>query len=469
EVGGAVDISGNTAATGIDLSALTSAGDSVDISGNTAATGIDLSALTSVDGDLTAADNGLCTEVTVGSLSELTGDLDVESCGDGTFTPGPVSPGGDTELDTEGYETVAGTTAAGSTTVETAHAEATMRAQIPGAAFVTPVAFEITRIAPTTLPPEEGTAPDGGMATIDPIAAYEFGFAVPTLNHDATLSFEILLDGLDDATRAAFLAALDAGTATLATRGDAPDATYQAFPLCGGSETPTADGCVQVELLDATGVATTGTPASVRFTGVVGHFSTWAVAIVDEPSPPPILTLPPIISPPPTITVPDDIVVDATSPAGAIVEFVATAHDDVDGTTPADCEPASGSMFPVGTRGLATVATTVTCGKTDSDGNVAVARSFSVTVRGAFDQLSDLRKLVRTAVTYRPMRLELVRRLDAVVSELQRDHRRRACVKLHGFIVKVRRAAAKDDPKIGEADAAALRAAARRIRSVLGC
>ncbi|MGH2805738.1 MAG: beta strand repeat-containing protein, partial [Actinomycetota bacterium] len=42
EVGGAVDISGNTAATGIDLSALTSAGDSVDISGNTAATGIDL-------------------------------------------------------------------------------------------------------------------------------------------------------------------------------------------------------------------------------------------------------------------------------------------------------------------------------------------------------------------------------------------------------------------------------------------
>ena len=59
------------------------------------------------------------------------------------------------------------------------------------------------------------------------------------------------------------------------TRGDAPGATYQAFPLCSGSQVPTAGGCVAVQKLDANGQPTTGTPAAVRFTGVTGHFSTW--------------------------------------------------------------------------------------------------------------------------------------------------------------------------------------------------
>lgn len=43
---------------------------------------------------------------------------------------------------------------------------------------------------------------------------------------------------------------------------------------------PTVDGCVLVETLDANGQPTTGTPAILRFSNVVGHFSTWAVAIV---------------------------------------------------------------------------------------------------------------------------------------------------------------------------------------------
>jgi len=66
----------------------------------------------------------------------------------------------------------------------------------------------------------------------------------------------------------------------MVTKGDAPGSAFQAFPLCTGGVEPTAGGCVRVETLDALGQPTGGTPARVRFSNVVGHFSTWAVAIV---------------------------------------------------------------------------------------------------------------------------------------------------------------------------------------------
>jgi hypothetical protein len=61
---------------------------------------------------------------------------------------------------------------------------------------------------------------------------------------------------------------------------------YHAFPICGPGQQPTVDGCVLVQLLDANGQPTTGTPAIVRFSNVVGHFSIWAVAIVTPQSAP---------------------------------------------------------------------------------------------------------------------------------------------------------------------------------------
>jgi len=109
---------------------------------------------------------------------------------------------------------------------------------------------------------------------------------VATLNQNATLSFDVFLSGLAPATANALLAALANGNATLATRGDAAGSQYQAFPICGTGQQPTAGGCVLVELLDANGQPTTGTPAIVRFSNVVGHFSTWAVAIVSPQSNP---------------------------------------------------------------------------------------------------------------------------------------------------------------------------------------
>jgi hypothetical protein len=50
-----------------------------------------------------------------------------------------------------------------------------------------------------------------------------------------------------------------------------------------------------------------------------------------------------------------------------VVTYLATADDDLDGPTPVDCAPASGSMFPLGQ-------TTVSCTATDSTGNWASAQ-----------------------------------------------------------------------------------------------
>jgi hypothetical protein len=273
QVSGDIDISGNTAAGTIDLNSLTNSSGDINIGGNTAAGTIDLNSLTTSSGDIDISGNGNTPTVTLGSLTDVAGDLTVETEGTGTFDPGPVSPDGDTSLTTEGYDAVTATTAAGDTSVQNERGEATMRTELPAGSYVTPVEFTLTRLNPMALPPEDG---------VDPLAAYQFDFAVPTLNQDATLTFEVQLAGLDQATRDAFLAALDAGTATLATRGDGPGESYQAFSLCGGSDAPSANGCVAVEKLDANGQPTTGTPAVVRFTGIAGHFSTWAVAVADS-------------------------------------------------------------------------------------------------------------------------------------------------------------------------------------------
>jgi RHS repeat-associated protein len=74
--------------------------------------------------------------------------------------------------------------------------------------------------------------------------------------------------------------------------------------------------------------------------------------------------------------VPSDITQQATDSSGAQVNYTAPkATDEVDGEVPVNCDPASGSTFPIGT-------TTVTCTVTDKAGNEATA-SFNVTVEEA--------------------------------------------------------------------------------------
>jgi len=82
---------------------------------------------------------------------------------------------------------------------------------------------------------------------------------------------------------------------------------------------------------------------------------------------------PPADRVPPVLAIPAGLTAEATSPAGAVVVFAASAVDDVSGAVPATCAPASGSQFPLG-------GTTVTCGAVDAAGNAA-SGSFVVSVR----------------------------------------------------------------------------------------
>jgi HYR domain len=85
---------------------------------------------------------------------------------------------------------------------------------------------------------------------------------------------------------------------------------------------------------------------------------------------------------PPAVTTPTELVIDAVSPSGAVVEFTPTVTDAVTRDIAAVCTPASGSTFAIGD-------TTVTCRATDSSGNTGEA-SFSVHVKGADEQLADV-------------------------------------------------------------------------------
>jgi hypothetical protein len=65
---------------------------------------------------------------------------------------------------------------------------------------------------------------------------------------------------------------------------------------------------------------------------------------------------------PPVVTV-DDQTVEATSPAGAVINYPASALDNVDGPLTPTCTPPPGTTFPLGSTG-------VTCTATDAAGNV---------------------------------------------------------------------------------------------------
>ena len=82
--------------------------------------------------------------------------------------------------------------------------------------------------------------------------------------------------------------------------------------------------------------------------------------------------------------------VNATSPAGAIVNYQLPTVTDTDATLAGaplptvSCTPGDGTTFPIGT-------TTVTCEVTDSDdANSPVHTTITVHVKGAAEQLSDL-------------------------------------------------------------------------------
>jgi HYR domain-containing protein len=76
---------------------------------------------------------------------------------------------------------------------------------------------------------------------------------------------------------------------------------------------------------------------------------------------------------PPALTLPSNLTVTALNASGAVVNFVTSANDLVDGSIAVICSPVSGSLFPIGMS-------SVSCSATDAHGNNA-SGIFTVSVQ----------------------------------------------------------------------------------------
>ena len=88
----------------------------------------------------------------------------------------------------------------------------------------------------------------------------------------------------------------------------------------------------------------------------------------------------------PVLTLPTPPTAEATSSAGAVVDFVATATDIADSAPVVVCNPVSGSIFPLGV-------TQMDCTATDASANQSPIGSFDVTVEDTTDPVLTLRSL----------------------------------------------------------------------------
>jgi hypothetical protein len=120
----------------------------------------------------------------------------------------------------------------------------------------------------------------------------------------------------------------------------------------------------------------------------------------------------------------------------------------------------SGATFPIGT-------TTVTCTVSDSDDtNSPVNQSFTVTVKGAAAQVSDLITLVNSFHLTKSLQTALDNKLQDVLTATNAGQTATACSQLTDFIGHVQSQSGKG---LTTSQANQLIAAAKQIQAVLGC
>ena len=163
----------------------------------------------------------------------------------------------------------------------------------------------------------------------------------------------------------------------------------------------------------------------------------------------------------PVLTLPASFAVDATSPAGAIVNYTVTASDNSGAAPTVSCIPPSGATFANGP-------TTVNCTATDAAGN-STPGSFTVTVNGPVAQLSNLISIVGNfnnpfGIT-NSLDTKLQNAIDAL-SAMKGGNASSACNSLGAFINE---AQAQSGKKLTAAQANLLIASANQIRAAQGC
>ncbi|MGD1020523.1 MAG: choice-of-anchor Q domain-containing protein [Verrucomicrobiia bacterium] len=131
---------------------------------------------------------------------------------------------------------------------------------------------------------------------------------------------------------------------------------------------------------------------------------------------------------PPTMSCPTNETVNATSPAGATVDYP-TPEASNGCPVSVVCNPASGSLFAIGD-------TIVSCVATDTEGNEATC-SFTVHVKGAAEQIDDLIALVQSLNLKPWTACVLTADLEFASNALARGNTRWACGDLNGFIFDV--------------------------------
>ncbi|HEX5247860.1 MAG TPA: HYR domain-containing protein [Gaiellaceae bacterium] len=154
----------------------------------------------------------------------------------------------------------------------------------------------------------------------------------------------------------------------------------------------------------------------------------------------------------PVVSVPaGGLTADATSTDGATVDYRGSVAvtDNLDPSPALDCAPPAGSVFATGE-------TPVSCVATDRAGNASTA-TFTVTVRGAADQIAD--ELTNPSGG-------LAGKQQAAFADVQGANTQAACGVLDAYGNEVRALTGK---KLTVADAATLLATVGRVDGLLGC
>jgi predicted metallo-beta-lactamase superfamily hydrolase len=227
-----------------------------------------------------------------------------------------------------------------------------------------PIAVQITSGSGATVTFTVGSNDPTATVSCDPASGSTFPLGITTVTCTATNATDPPAQGsftvtvtLVDTTPPVVTVPADIPTTATVASGTGATFSASASDNLDGSITPTCSPASGANFPVGTTTVTCSATDAHGNTGTASFHVT--VTLVDTT--------------PPVVTAPADLVREATSGAGAVVTFSATATDNLDGALTPSCAPASGSTFPLG-------ATTVSCSATDAHGNTGTD-TFKITIR----------------------------------------------------------------------------------------